>query len=71
MIALSNRLPRSTRKPASASSGWSKGRITLLIVDLDAAAVFADGLAVDGGGVLMDQAGFISSLTTAGTPPAR
>ena len=70
MIALANRLPDSTRKPASATNGWSKQRMTL------ASAITASRqlspmlrpLAVTASS--WTNPAPINCATTAGTPPA-
>jgi hypothetical protein len=70
MIALSNRLPRSTRKPASAFIGLVNGRITLsswMVVERQFSPMV---LPLTVGAFSRIRPCFISSLTTAGTPPA-
>ena len=57
MIAESNRLPRSTLKPASAFSGLSYGRMTSALLTLASRDVLGHGLAVDGERVAVEPAG--------------
>ena len=55
MIALSNRLPRSTMKPASCFSGWSNGRMTCSSSIAAPRQLSPMRAAVDGQRVLADQ----------------
>ena len=70
MMALSNRLPRSTRKPASFFSGLSKGRMTLSSWMVVVRQFSPMVLPLTVGAFSLISPCFISSLTTAGTPPA-
>ena len=71
MIAASNRLPRSTRKPASSISGRSNGRITASssMVAPRQFSPMVRPFTVSASSRIRPLR--ISCATTAGTPPAR